>query len=470
MNVKKISLIIICLLPLVSDQVNAQVSITLGAQGVYDDNIFLENTKPRPTPLVLNDQLIDEINSERLSTQFPANFDGKTNSDFITNLFLGAEGSFQSLGPAIRSNYDLEVGTLLFAEFTEQSRITVDGNLELSLSDLVLPQPYYATLRNSVVSNSNNVAAASGTATQSVQNYIVSAETGIRRANITRDSFYSLGYIGSYQKFLGQFMLEDTSDSDTIINQPGVDFHSHMGRTSIDYQVNRDLEIGLAGSGGVQIFTELDNGDFGDPAFDPSDLDRTNAELQGTSKYILSQSLSFTGSGGLAFSRLDNAPMAREITYVDEDGETITETRELNDSDTGLTFALALNYSYRPGSIMSLGATQGFTTNLDGQRFTSRIAFLNLSEPLTEDLRLILGGSYMQFEDQSEFNPDFDRVEGSISLNYHLTQSTALVAGYNYTVQTSDDENIAVGSFASPEFKGNRFFLGINTGFVGLPL
>ncbi|HMO18347.1 MAG TPA: hypothetical protein PKA63_08805 [Oligoflexia bacterium] len=454
-----------------SKNLSAQVAITVGAQEIYDDNIFLENKNPRPVPVVFDQQIEEEYDGRALITQYPERFDGRTNSDFITNAFIGFSGNLQSLEPAIKNSYDLQLGALLFADNNEQNRFTVDGGLDTSLSNALLPDPYHVGISNRIISSANNLAAPGGTATQNVQNYVFSGDMGIRQAALARDTFFSLGYNGSYQKYLGEFFISSPDESD-LIRQGGVDFHAHTGSTGIDYQVSRDLEVGLLGTGGVQLFTDIDEGDFNESGLDPSELDRINAEVSGTTKYTISRTLFFDGSAGMGYSKFKNTPRPREITFVNDAGETVTETVTPDSSNTGLTFSLALNYAYQPGSLATVGATQGFTTNLDGSRFISRVAFLNLSEPLSEDFRLVLGGSYMQFEDQSGITPDFDRFEGSISLNYHLTQATALVAGYNYTRQRSDGGPALqdFGRFASPEFNANRFFIGINTGFVGLPL
>jgi hypothetical protein len=457
----------ICTVP---SNLSAQVSVTLGVQTIYDDNIFLEDTRPPDVPVLINDQLIGESGEKPDPLRFE-NFDGKPNDDFITNISAGIAGSLPFLRQTLDSNYDLNAGLLLFSTYSEQDRIVLDGFLETSISDLVLPRPYYFTIRNGIFSTTNNVAAPTSTATQTTQNYILTGETGFRNAEVSRNLLYSLGYIGSYQKFLGEFNLNDIRNRPSLVRQGGVDFHSHMANSSLDYRVNQDLEIGIAGSGGMQIFTNITAGDFGDANLDPGILDRINGELKGTIKYSFSKTLSFDGAAGIGYSQLRNTPDPFEFTIFNPDGTTESQLREARKSNAGLTYLLALNYAYRPGSLLTLGGSQGFTTNIDGQRFITRVSYLNISEPLLDDLRLVLGGSYMQFEDESDFTPNFDRFEGTASLNYHIGQATALIAGYNYTVQSANaSDAFQERGFPIQNFKSNRIFIGITTGFVGLPL
>jgi opacity protein-like surface antigen len=133
---------------------------------------------------------------------------------------------------------------------------------------------------------------------------------------------------------------------------------------------------------------------------------------------------------------------------------------------------LALNYAYRPGSLITLGANQGFSTNIDGQRLTAKTYFINLIEPLTDKLKLTLGTRYFLFNDPSfDLPSDISRFEGSASINYNITQNTSFNLGYNYSKQDGDASFAEdVLGFSEPDFVVNRFFIGINTGFVGLPL
>jgi hypothetical protein len=473
LSMKKISclLIFLVLSIIIPTKPYAQVSITLGAQNIYDDNIFLENTSRPPIPILSNQDLLEGTDGERPNPLILENFDGKPNSDFITNLNIGIAGELPFARQIIKSSYDFDIGALFFAEYSEQDRITLDGAIETSLSDLILPRPYYLSIRNGLFSASNNVAAPGSTATQTTQNYILTGETGFRKAEIASNTTYSLGYLGSYQKFLGDFLINSPTNPRSLTQQGGVDFHSHMGITSLDYRVNNDLEVGIAGSGGMQIFTDITAGDFGGGDFDPSLLDRTNAEIKGTAKYTISKTLFFDGAAGIGYSQLSNDPGPLEFTFINEEGQTVTELRDINRANTGLTYLLSLNYAYRPGSLLTVGGTQGFTTNIDGQRFITRVSFFNISEPLTDDIRLIIGGSYMQFEDQSDLAPNFDRFEGSVSFNYHIGQNTALMAGYNYTVQSTKTSDVfETNRLLSQDFHSNRIFFGITTGFVGLPL
>lgn len=446
---------------------SAQVSITVGAQSFYDDNIYLENGQNRPAPIVFDDTLATPVPTD-LSTL--ENFDGKENDDIINNIFTQATGSLPYFKSTIDSNYDLRAGAILFVDNNNQDRFTLDGQITTALSKNILPEPYHISLRNAIQSNSNNLAVASGTATQATQNYTVSGDIGIINYGLNPSTNIDAGYNGSYQIFLGQFYLnEDLQTANT--EQQGTDFHSHIARSAIRNQLTKNLEIGALASGGVQLFTKIHEGAFPGAVQDPEDLDRTNGELQGTAKYILTKKLSVNGSAGIAYSKLMNEPIARTVTIVNEDGTQREEVINPEDSNTGLTYTGALDYAYRPGGLFTFGSTQGFATNLDGSRFLTRLFFANLVETLTNELRLTIGTRYIQFEDESELRPDTGRFEGSISLNYHLTESISLNCGYNYADQDADDSDISEDlRFNSPDYTSNRFFVGITGGFIGLPL
>lgn len=453
-----------------TSEAQAQVSISLGVQTIYDDNIFLEDKNRPQVPVLFNDSLVGPDGAEPRPLVLQ-NFDGKPNDDFITNVTAGVAGSLPFLRQSVKSSYDLTAGAVLFGTHSEQDRLILDGFLDTSLSDLILPGPYYLGMRNGIYSASNNVAAASSTATQTTQNYILTGETGIRGAEISRNLLFNLGYTGTYQKFLGEFSINDVKNQPSLVNNGGVDFHSHMGNTGLDYRVNKDLEVGVRGTGGVQIFTRHDPGDNASfNEIDPKDMDRINGELQGTLKYSITRTLFFDGAAGMGYSKMKVTPDPFEITIPQADGTTTSQIVNPKADNTGMTYMLSLNYAYRPGSLMTLGSSQGFTTNLDGKRFITRSTYANISEPIFDDLKLIIGGSYMQFEDESKVTPDFNRFEGSASLNYHIGRATSLVAGYNYTVQSTDSSGNSEFTTPTQEFKSNRFYIGINTGFVGLPL
>jgi hypothetical protein len=458
---------LVCLICFATKDLNAQVAVGVGAQTFYDDNIFLENGENRPAPIVANSDLTQNFPAGFNTLQ---NFDGEENSDIITNLYTEFSGKLPILRQSVESNYNLRLGSVLFTEFGEQNRFTVDGQLSTSLSKNLIPEPFYLRATNAIQSTSNNLSVAAGTVTQSTQNYLISGETGVANARITRDLTYDLGYTGAYQLFLGSFYLsKDENASNT--EQQGTDFHSHTARTALKYQVNRSLEIGGLGQGGVQLFTKIHEGAFGPSTQKPEDLDNLNGQLQGTSKYTLSRSFYLDGSAGFGYSKLLNDPVPRTITTIGEDGQTTSEIVTPSASNTGLTYTGALNYAYRPGALATLGSTQGFATNLDGQRFLTRMVFGNIIETLTNDLQLTLGGRFIQFEDESDTRRNTNRMEGSISLNYHLTENTSLNCGYNYSDQKADGDALTDElRFTSPEYTSNRFFVGITSGFVGLPL
>lgn len=471
-EVAKFFVLLLLMFSSLNSLASAQVSVTLGMQELYDDNIFLENDKRRPAPFVLNDNVIDDLRDGHLSTVPSDSQNGKPDSDILSNLFIDFSGKPKSLTNYIDSSYQLRTGLIIFGTFSEQNRITLDGNLRTNLADKFLPKPYYIGINNALQSSSNNLSVAGGTATQTAENYVFSAETGVSNISLAEKINFDFGYTGSYQKYLGELLLSDNGNSNTQTALSGVDFHSHILSTNVKDQLTKDLEIGLLGSGGVQIFTNIDNPGMSSVTSDKKELDRNNAELQGTTKYTISKKLSFDGSAGIAYSQLRTDPIPRTIEFLNDMGETVLTTYTPNDANTGLTYSLALNYAYRPGSILTVGSNQGFATNIDGQRLTSRTFFANLVEPLTERLKLTIGSRYFQFNNPSiNITGDTNRFEGSASFTYNITQNTSFNLGYNYTKQDGAPSFTQdTTGFSEQDYIVNRFFIGVNTGFVGLPL
>ncbi len=457
---------------LVSSKLEAQVAITTSAQTLYDDNIFLENGNKRPATFFINDDLLNSNTGNLDSGLLTTDRDGKENHDFITNLALDFSGKPLTLNDTIPTTYQFRPGLILFSEFNEQNRVTLDGNITTNLSENILPRPFSAGIINSLQSASNNLGVASGTATRTAQNYQLSGNLGLKGLELDSLSSLDLGYLGTYQKFLGELLLSDASSPNTTTAIQGVDFHSHTAQAAIRRKFAENLELGLRSSAGVQLFTEIHNQGSGAVFRDPSSLDRTNGELVSTADYQISRDFSFTGTLGGAYSRLQNAPDTVSISTVAEDGQ--ISTRELTPSsdNTGLTYSLALNYQFDQASLVTLGSTEGFSTNIDGQRFINRTIFLNLVNSISESWQLSLGGRYFYFDNQSlSLAGQSDRYEASSSLTYKVTPTVSLTGGYNFSKQNGNSGllNDTLGA-TEPDFTVNRLFFGINAGFVGLPL
>ena len=463
-----ISFLFLLVLPGLAD---AQVAISLGVQELYDDNVFLENDEDRRAFIASNDLIEQSSLNGEVPTILRDEVDGDPNDDLITNINL----SLATRSPYFQKYADTSVqgsvGFLLFSEFEEQNRLTLDGRIDTAVSRDVLPDPYYATLSNALVSNSANRAAnAQGTASRTTQIYQLVGQTGIRGVPVADKTAFDFGYIGSLTLFLGDFLLNDREPGQ--FENDGADFHSHTLAATLRRQVSERLIASVTLDAGTQIFTDVETID-GDlvPNNRNRDLDRRNYSGRVGLRYTASEALQFGGYvGAEQTSFVDDDIELRPVTVLGEDGQPTTVFREIESSQNNLIFGADTSYTFAPGTTTLVGIQQDSGIDLDGDRITTRSVYANSLFSLNDRLGLTLSGRFFQFATDDELDDSTDRFEASASLAYSLTQQTSLVLGYTYADQTADSFRDDDLFGRSREYKVNRVFVGVNVGLVGLPV
>jgi long-subunit fatty acid transport protein len=199
-------------------------------------------------------------------------------------------------------------------------------------------------------------------------------------------------------------------------------------------------------------------------------LDRYNAELAWTVSYVASERLTFGANVGVNYTSFIDDPKPIQTTFIDENGQSQTVIEQKDDGETTLVFGAGMSYLFQPGSTLSLNVAQERSSDIDGQLITTRSFTGNLTKAFGDRLTLVAGGSYLQFSSDDSLSQAIDRVEGSTSLSYLLTQNTSLVLGYSYTKQDVDDDDLEQAlRFNTQDYTGNKVYIGLNTGILGLP-
>lgn len=450
--------------------VEAQVAITLGVQEVYDDNVFLENDRRRPAPLVLDDALEADIADGDLSVFYSDQADGSPDDDFITNVFIAAATDVPQLKNYADINLDGRIGGLFFADYDDQNRITLDGTVSVLISDLIIPQPYYIEYRSALRSDSGDIGVAQGTASRASETLDNTLSLGVRNWEVRRNTRFALGYTAAYHLFLGEFLFSDKDDR--RFEEEGSDYHSHTVHSSLEYDVSNTTAVGVRGSAGVQLFTDVERNDaLTDFEDDEDQFNRTNGDAAFFVRYNPTAQLSLSGHAGIQLTSFHEDQEPRPETVIGPEGLPEIILVERDDSETSFVFGGSANYIFEPGTALLLGLQQEVGTDIDGQRITTRSTYANLTKGFGDRFRLDTGFTFVQFSTEEDLSRAIDRAEFSASASYQLTQSTALVLGYNYINQDSGDDSLEEFlRFRSQEYEVNRVFLSLNVGLVGLPL
>lgn len=445
---------------------HAQVAITYGVQEVYDTNIFLESDIRRPNPVIFNDAIEQDIEDGQLSILGGEASDGEENSDFITNVFLGASGDFGDFSSVANSGWDAQVGFILFGEFSDLNRITFDSNLRLNLSDTVIPDPFYVGSNVSLSSQSQDIATAQGSSAISSQFLRVSATAGVREFEIASRTFWGLGLTSSYNAFLGEIFINSSVPEE--FEQRGSDSHTHFVNTSLIYQLTSRLRTGFVANGGLSLFTNIDSNDIGQQDEDRA-LDRYTGEALWTASYVASERLNFNVNAGLNFASFIDDPLPATETFINDDGTTETVLLERDSTQASAVFGGGFNYIFQPGSVFNANVSQSRVTDLDGDLVTTRSVSANVTKSFGDRFSLTAGGNFIQFSTDDTLSNAINRYEVSGSMNLLLTQNTSLVLGYNYTRQDADDADLGEAlRFTTQDFDSSRVFVGINGGILGL--
>ncbi len=446
---------------------SAQVVISVGIQEIYDDNIFLENDNGTPPPVVIDDQLADPT----VDVTPPKEVNGDPDDDFITNPYVAFSGN-PMISPHWKTAMEGKVGALIFGENSDETRMTVDTIFTIDSEKSILPDPYYAGSKVAIQSRSADITAAEGTATQQAQTLLADIHLGLRDIQLATDTKMGLGYLGTYNDFLGDFTFsnrdeEELGPYEDRVELNGSDYFTNGLDFTVDNDITEKWKAGLYTGFTVFTFTSVDTSDLEDDK-DEDDSDRTEFVGGLRSTYQVSEQVSIGGSAGFNQSHLQNKPDDTFITILNPDGTTTQLATEGEQDDTSFVFGANVNYAPDTASLLRLAIDQSRRTDIDGDRIITRTVTLDGSKAIGDRWRLAGGGRFLQFNIGDSLENPTDRFEVTLSAQYNLTESLALTAGWNYVNQDADDSNLEENLlFSSEDYEGNRFFIGLSMGLVG---
>lgn len=436
----------------------AQVAITLGVQEIYDDNIYLEddsNSLPEilSNPLTRPEEITDE-DIERL--------DGDPNSDFITASTLALSFAIPT-GKFLKTGAQGTVGSLMFADKNSENRITLDSNVLIESTKELLGETMFFNLSSEFDSQSNTISVAEGSVARQAQSHTAQFQTGAKGWAVTDQISLDLFYTLMRYDFLKEFTLNDERN-DSLIKAQGADYI----KNALDFGIKKEFSDRLSGkiTSGVEYLSFMDSGDANvvdgqeDIQIPAENLNRINYDLGTSLDYELSQLFKISTHVGLESSYFDNK-------NEDSSNGVITDDE---DSNTSLAYGISASYTPDLKTVLSSGIEQASGTDSSGARVLARTASLNASRKLTDAISFLLGGRFMQFDNDDSLSKSTDRYELSTTLTFSLTESLVLSTGMNYAHQSKDDNAIGdiLSSYASDEYESTRLFVAISGGLVGI--
>ena len=453
-------------LALVPGAAEAQVAISAGVTEIYDDNIYLEDDKGVPPPFVVDDDLGDPS----VIINPPEQADGDPNDDLITNVYIGASGVIP-LTPALKTSAEGKVGGLIFSDASDESRLTLDSLVKMATEKSFLPDPFGVELSSRVESRSNDVTTADGTATRQSQVHTGALDIGARGIELRPKLKFGTNYIFSYVNYLGDFTLnnkdtEQLGPFEDRYDDRGSDYFSNYLGTNLDYDFSDKLSSGLYANVVDMEFTNVETNDLDQKTED--DLNRLDGATGVSTKYQITKDFQVDGRAGVSLSHLKKQPEDIFFNVIDADGNVTQVQREGDRDTTSLEFAGALNYAPNPAQSAQLRVDQSQSTDVDGDRIISRSVSLNGLQGFGDRFKVVGSGRFLQYNIGDSISQPTERYDVSASVQYSLTQSISLTAGWNYTKQETDPDNLEQTLlFNSEDYEGNRFFVGIEAGLVG---
>ncbi|MBP9837619.1 MAG: hypothetical protein KBC84_02795 [Proteobacteria bacterium] len=447
------------------NNVNAQTVVSVGVQEVYDDNIFLENGDKITLPA----NSVDENGNPLV---LPKQVDGEKQNDLITNAFIGASGAISYLEPYAKASTEAKLGTLIFADETDQSRLTFDGYLNLSSDKKFIPDPYYITLNNSIRSQASDITAAEGTSAKQAQTYIASLGLGVSNIKLAENTKFAAGYTLSYNDFLGDFTFNNNSEDDlgefeNRVKTRGSDYFLNAIDASVDHDITSKLSAGVYGNVNSYTYTKVET-KFVEDDLEASDYDRDGFKTGVKSKYQISEQVFVDGSAGIDYNRFVNDPKGVTVLTLQGDGTVAPVEVVGEQDDLAFVFNSSVNYAPDKSSAIKLAIDQSRRTDVDGDKLITRNISLDASRSFDDRLKGSVGGRFLQYNIGDSLTNPTERYDLSASLQYALTEAIALVAGYNYTRQNADEQNRTQNLlYDTNDYTGNRVFLGISGGLVG---
>lgn len=433
----------------------AQVALSIGAQEVYDDNVFLEDdseiTIPEPQP------------GQPAIVVSEAN-DGDPNDDFITHTFLGASGAIP-VYEGVKIGLELKGGAMFFANEDNEGRFTADSVLKIESQPVLLPDPFFFEIVSDLNSGSNDVSVAEGTAARQSQAHTVTFSTGVHNWEFAPRTDLATAYRFARHDFLGEWTFSDRDSENKVLDQDGSDYFSNGLSTGVTHHLTKELDLNLSADVAYLSFTSVQTNDVVEK--NSSDLDRIEYNFGSGFAYVMSDSLDFSGKVGIDLTKYTDDPQVITFEVTDENGNTQVFTEEPDDSQASFAFNFGANYHFDKSSGLSATANQSASTDIDGDRLITRTFALNASQKVGDSVQFGAGGSFTQFNGGDSLSGANDRFDVTASVKYALTEALALSVGWNYTNQSADP--IAASPLVlSEDYEAHRFFVSVTAGLLGL--
>jgi hypothetical protein len=460
-----------CLL-IIPDSSEAQVAISVGVEEVYDSNVFLEDdngqglTLPaEPTPE--QQALIDELPQELI--------DGKADDDIITNPFISISTGRQ-FGHYAKGGANIKFGALLFNEFTEQNRLSLDSLIKVESDREFIPDPFFVEVSSAVISGPSSVAVAEGSAARQSQTHDGNFSLGARDIDLAADTGVDIIYRFTRHDFLGDFRVDENSNaavdgipSETdILEDTGSDYYRNGVDLSLNHQYSGELELrAFAGAEYLDIIS-IDRGELSTSTISESELDRIDSNDGVGFTYRASQAVTINGQAGVDLSFYQDDREPRLIRVINPDGSTSEFITERDSEEVSFSFDLGGSYVPTEGTSINARALQSSNTDIDGERIITRSYYINASHTFTDRISASAGTTYIQFDHGDSLSDSSDRIGGTASLRLILTEALALTFGYNY-VKQDGSQGTTPDVFANDDYDSHRAFISISGGLVAIP-
>ncbi len=424
---------------------NAQVALSLGAEEIYDSNVYLE----------------DDFSVPAGGAALPKDSDGERNDDFITRLSLGLAGAVTN-GEYVKGGLDGTVGFAFFANEGDESRADLNTTLKFEATERMLRKPYFLEAKSELESGNKSLGDAAGSIARQSVSHTASLGTGIRDQKLSDTTFLSFGYEFSRYDFIGE--LNFGSHSDLATEEEGSDYFSNAITSTLGHDFSPRLSGDITAGTDYLSFTNIESNSLVNPNSD--DLDRFDTTASTGVSYRVKERVTLSGRVGLDWSHYMEDTGLVTVLKPDSNGELVPVTEERDTDDTSLFFSVGAGYQPLQQTTLNFGVSQGQGIDIDGQRTLSRGVTLNAVHQFSDLIAATAGGSYTQFADGDSLSDPGDRFDLAASLRFTVAEATTINLGYNFTVQDANEADIS--SDSATDYEGHRVFLSVNTGFVGL--
>jgi len=437
------------------------VSINVGVEELYDDNIFLEDDRPVPTELLANlpQETIDQIITK--------DNDGDPNDSFITHPFVSLEAALPKTSNLSRYSEiksKVTFGAYIFSSDSDENRLSLDSLISAKTTDTLLPNPWVGSVSSQFLSGSKDISVAQGSAGEQVQTHDATLGFGVESWEIAPKTEMTTGYELVRHDFLGDFVL-NSGDDDSTRDANGADYLSNGLNGGIVRHVTEKLDLELNTSVRYMDFSKIESNDPLDPPGD--EQDRMELDAGGGATYVVNPALQVHGSAGVNFTNFSDQPQDRLALIDQGDGTLVEQTVPADDSLTSLFYNGRVDYTPDSGTSLNLDLSQSQETDIDGTRIIVRSVSLNGTQNLGESLKVIGSARYLQFEEGDSLSDATDRWELLAQLRYQLFEAASLTAGYSYITQNADIDDPSV-NFSNGDYDVNRVFIRLDFGLAGI--